>query len=172
MLSFKPYRHSWCLSAALFAALTVLSACGFSPVHGSLGDDAGSSNAVLRQIDIALVPDRQGQILRNHLIDLFGGQRPGKSRYSLTSEISLSKEVLGTQLDATTTRSRLTVRVVFGLFGGGAKKTFNVSSVASYSTSESDYATLVAERDALDRALRAVALDARRRILIYLDKNG
>ena len=56
---------------AMVLSLTLITGCGFSPVYGkkSLGGDAVP--AALRTIEVETIPDREGQFLRNELIDRF-----------------------------------------------------------------------------------------------------
>src|SRR5690606_16052602 len=53
-------------------ATLVLAACGFSPVYGTLGQgQSAAAEAYLSQVSIDNIPDREGQYLRNALIDRF-----------------------------------------------------------------------------------------------------
>ncbi len=151
-------------------AASLLASCGFSPIHGTNSTDGTSHDERLARIDVLPIPNREGQLLRNFLVDQFGIRPSGtKALYSVSSSISIDKQELGTQLDATTTRARLTVRADVEFAGQEYNKSFTVAVTASYSTSQSDYATLIAERDATKRALREIAIDIRRRILTYLN---
>ena len=54
------------------ASILLLSACGFSPMYGA--NSSKNNTAIkteLTDIEIALIPDREGQYLRNALIDRF-----------------------------------------------------------------------------------------------------
>lgn len=145
----------------------LLAGCGFQPLYGSRGS---SGDSALRAVSIGLIPDREGQILRNYLIDLF--QPSGESRYQLQSDISISERDLGTRSDSITVRSRVTVSVQFRLTGpDGLSETFTQRVAGSYSTTESDYASLVAREDAIRRALREIARDAKLRVASLIDGN-
>ena len=50
--------------------LSTLTACGFTPIYGKSANSE-SVRSTLAQIDIALIPDRDGQMLRNLLMDRF-----------------------------------------------------------------------------------------------------
>ena len=52
-------------------SLLLLSACGFTPVYGTQGT-ANEPNIVegLTQVDIAIIPNREGQFLRLSLIHI------------------------------------------------------------------------------------------------------
>ena len=76
---------------AVFGAMLlapVLAGCGFQPLYGS-GFSGGEGVAgKLRSVDIALIPGRVGQEVRNELIfKETGGRDPAPPRYRL--EIAL-----------------------------------------------------------------------------------
>lgn len=70
---------------------------------------AGSDSvlAQLRQVQVPLLPDREGQILRQALQDrLYGGETPVLSRYNLSVSIGINQIGLGIQGDSTITYVR------------------------------------------------------------------
>lgn len=70
---------------------------------------AGSESvmAQLRQVQVPLLPEREGQILRQALQDrLYGGDTPVLSRYNLSVSISINQVGLGVQGDSTLTYVR------------------------------------------------------------------
>lgn len=171
MLSYSEMIKGCLTTAVLAAAVLVLAGCGFRPMHADSADTGAATQTA--RVEVLRIPDRNGQILRNFLIDRFvPGSGEAKTVYKLSSEVDAQEQNLGTQLDATTTRARLTVTARFKLTGGGAQKEFSSRVVASYSTSESDYATLVAEQSATERALREIADDIARQITLYLQQDG
>ena len=65
----------------LAAAVLLLSACGFRPLYATGG--VADVSEELSQIEVAVIPDRPGQILRNYLIQgLNGGGRPAQPAYA------------------------------------------------------------------------------------------
>lgn len=161
-----------------FRAIAVLGlvfagGCGFSPVYGTLGSSDGSNyvQTELAATRIAIIEDREGQILHNLLLDRFhpNGRNPN-GQHGLRVELIVDSVDLGTQIDATTTRSRLTVHASAVLSAYGKSEQFRASAVASFSTSESDYASLIAEQDAIERSLVVIADDLRLQIATFFEK--
>jgi LPS-assembly lipoprotein len=154
----------------LTAATTVslLSGCGFRPLYGGSSDSSFIRDNPLKGVSISLIEDREGQILRNFLIDRF--QPDGTDRYILTTELDVSEQDLGVAFDATTTRSRVVVTAGFVLSYEGGSYRFTSRSAGSYSTVLSDYGTLVARQDATERSLREIADEAKVRLVAFLSK--
>lgn len=154
----------------LTAATTVslLSGCGFRPLYGGSSDSSFIRENPLKGVSIALIEDREGQILRNFLIDRF--QPDGSDRYILTTELNVTEQDLGVAFDATTTRSRVVVTAGFILSYQGGTYSFSSRSAGSYSTVLSDYGTLVARQDATERSLREIADEAKVRLVAFLSK--
>ena len=76
-------------------ALLTLAACGFSPIYGAHGNNAPVA-AQLNQIAIASIAERQGQMLRNDLIDLmYVKGRPANPQYRLEVSLHSTEEEIG-----------------------------------------------------------------------------
>lgn len=162
------------LALAVLAGVSTagLTGCGFRPVYGTAGgDETDAVAAEMQATRIAIIDDRQGQILHNLLLDRFNPRgRPGDPRHSLSVELQVGEAALGTQIDATTTRARLTVTASATLRSGERSESFRSVAVASFATSESDYATSAARDSALERSLRVIADDLRIQIATYFEK--
>lgn len=150
------------------AAVSLLGACGFRPLYGGSSDSSFVRDNPLKGVSIDLIENREGQILRNFLIDRF--QPDGTKRYRLTTDLDISEQDLGLAFDATTTRSRVVVNAAFSLQYQGGTYEFVSRSAGSYSTVLSDYGTLVARQDATERSLREIADDAKVRLVAFLTK--
>ena len=79
---------------AIFVCMSLclcLNACGFQPVYGT-SNNSSNVNVVkqFETVDIAQIPNREGQILRNTLIDrLHGSNQNSEKTYRLVvSEIN------------------------------------------------------------------------------------
>lgn len=150
------------------AGMALLSACGFRPLYGGSSDSSFVRDNPLTGVSISLIPDREGQILRNFLIDRF--QPNGSDRYVLDTDLEIVEQDLGLAFDATTTRSRVIVTARFILRYQGGEHSFLGRSAGSYSTVLSDYGTLVARQDATERSLREIADEAKVRLVAFLKK--
>lgn len=155
------------------AVLALLSACGFQPLYGdrTTNSQTTPTDDPLKDVRIVLIEDREGQILRNFLIDRF--QPTGSNLYTLQTKLNIDEQDLGIASDSTTTRSRVVVTARFTLSYGERTHEFASRSAGSFSTVQSDYGTLVARQDATRRSLREIADEAKIRIGAFLRRlNG
>lgn len=163
-------RRRFCNLALTVPLLAVVSGCGFSPVY-QRSPDASATDVLLElaKIDIQNIPDREGQILRNFLSDRIQPRgQAKKTLYVLKTNLSVSSSDLGVQLDETTARSRVNVNASYSLSGNGVNHSFRSRSSSSFSTVDVEYASLVAEQDAIERSLRLIADDMTVRIAAVL----
>ena len=94
------------LGAGLLAALT--SGCGFQPLYGR--HDNGAVSDKLRQIDVALIPERSGQLLREELQRRLEGSSGLSDRaYLLSVTYAISEQGVATEFTTSAvTRMRIT----------------------------------------------------------------
>jgi LPS-assembly lipoprotein len=157
-----------------FLSLLLLTSCGFQPVYGDLSHNPATASA-LSNVAIANIPNRDGQALRNHLIDrMYGKARPQSPTTKL--EISLHSYTinLGLQKDATTTRQEynLTASYVLKNNDGKILLSGDVRSIVSYNKLEAQYATVAAQQSAIDRAIAEVGEQIVNRISLYLSETS
>ena len=150
--------------------VALVAGCGFQPLHerGTAG-----APAALAAIRIDNIAERRGQKLRNLLLDRLNPRGAARRPlYVLSIGLSESKGDFGVRKDAVATRAFLTVTASFSLARAGApdggRVTGSTSSTNFYNIVESEFATLAAEEDARDRALRVIADEIRLRIAAAL----
>lgn len=164
----RPVRSTPALAALLLCSV-LLGACGFQPLYGSKSDRPGLA-AEMAAVDIAPIPDRTGQLLRNALeqrMERAGGNQ--RKAYTLQVEIDEATEALGLGRDATVTRANLVITAVFELRQGGTVIWSGQSrSAAAYNVLTQQYATIASERDSRDRAVTQIADDITRRLAVFL----
>ena len=156
----------------LLIATIIVAACGFQPLYGS-GQGVLSSAVVedLAAVRITAISDRVGQIVRNDLLDRlnpFG--EPTSPRFSLAVELEEAKEGLAIQIDDTVTRFNLTLTANYFLTDAqtGAMLTAgSVRATAAYNVLRSDFANVIAERDAQQRAAREIADELNTRLAVF-----
>ena len=85
--------------------MLVLAACGFHPLYGSRAGSAGPQQE-LAAIDVPVLPDRSGQLLREALQQRFDRGSGTAKRYSLDVSLSIAGDALAIQRDSTATRVR------------------------------------------------------------------
>ncbi|MQP66710.1 hypothetical protein GE253_15345 [Niveispirillum sp. SYP-B3756] len=163
------------LIAAALIALLPLAGCGFQPVYGTRAGGVTAGMA-LANVQIDPIPDRNGQVLRNNLIDRFYTDgRPADARYRLAVALSAAEEQLGIQKDATATRARLRLQANYELIdnhsGQVVYRTFS-RSVISFNLLDSQFAVLASRQGAYDRGLTELADDIRTRLSLYFVRDA
>ena len=158
----------------LVAAVTLasVSGCGFEPIHGQR---SLAAPAALSQVEIELIDNRIGQMLRNELLDRFHPRGGGGTRFSLTISLVETLQNLGIRKDSVATRANLALNARYSvtpLGGGPALTTGALQSVNSYNILTSDFATLSAQADARRRAVRQLADRIQERISVWLVQTG
>lgn len=163
----------WSFRVAILAAVAVIAACGFRPLHAPGG---GAVPATLSGIEIAPISDRLGQVVRNHLLDrLTPRGAPSSPRYRIVVSLRVTKEGLAIARDETATRFNVSVEADYELLrlpAGESVLQGVARSIAAYNVVSSDYATLVAERDAELRAAREISDELKTRVAVYLSQSG
>ena len=162
----------WCFKSCLIGLAAVATACGFEPLHSSGG---GAVPSVLASVDIAPIPNRLGQVVRNHLLDLLTPLgEPTVPKYQFIVSLRVAKEPLAIARDESVTRFNLSLQADYHLVhipSGNSALKGEARSIASYNLVSSDYANLVAERDAELRAAREVSDEMKVHLSVYLSQN-
>lgn len=142
---------SW-FKIVVVASFLALSGCGFTPMYGET--EHGSKVASeLQGIEIENIPDREGQYLRNLLIDrLYTDGKPQNALYTLKIT-RLKRDVVnfGIRKDATATRDEMQITARLELVdraSGTAVLSRDMRSVGAYNLLDNQYATLIS-RDSL-----------------------
>lgn len=155
----------------LILAALIPAGCGFRTVYGS-GREAASVSADLSQVEIGIIPDRAGQVLRNALIDRFyPAGRPANAPFVLS--LTPVRETL-TDLDITresdSTRTQIRLRtdiVLSDRANGQTLLTRRIESVTSYNILGSEFATRVTREDARRNALADLARQIEQELSLY-----
>jgi LPS-assembly lipoprotein len=162
------YRTILC--TALLAA--VLSGCGFKPLYRQ--DRDSDTVPQFAQIAIAQPDDRVSQQLRNYLLDIltpYGA--PDRPSYLLEYRITESVGSVFVTRSEEITRNNLQLSVACYLRdyqGGVVVFSLSATSQASYNVTQADYANLVSEKNARERALRDAAEQIRLRLGNFFDR--
>lgn len=158
------------LSSLLLAGL--VAGCGFRPLYKQTSNT--DTVREFSQISIAQPEDRPSQQLRNHLVDILTpyGQ-PDRPVYRLDFLIteSLGSVFVTRTEEITRNNLQLTASAYLRDYQTG-QPLFSISatSQASYNVTQADYANLVSEKNARERALRDVAEQIRLRLGNYFDR--
>ena len=162
------------LAAALAATMAVLGACGFEPLHARrAGQPAAASE--LATIRVGPIRDRLGQQLRNHLFDILTPRgRPTVPRYILSVRLTESNQELAVRKNAFATRVNYWLTASYQLMDAETKRSVFSGGgrvVGSYNISQSEYATLIAAKDARAKAVREMSENIRTDLgVFFLDQ--
>ena len=122
--------------------------------------------AGLEQVNVDVIADRSGQVLRNYLLQSFPSRRSGSAKYTLNVALSETSRNFVFRKDQTPRHSEIWIKGVITLRNnetGKIEYTDTLNSVASFSLgSKADFASYsanVAEEDASRHALKALADD-------------
>ena len=125
-------------------------------------------------IGVASIKDRIGQKLRNSLVhQLQISGRPKEKKYNLIVELEESIQSFAVRKSAIATRSNLTVTAKYVLVSAVNPQTLLSSSeqaTVSYNIYNSKFATLVAHRNAHERAIRSLSKDIVISLAIYFER--
>lgn len=159
----------------IIVALLSLAACGFRPVYGVNRDTPVGVESRLAEIHIANIPDREGQYLRNALIDRFYRDgRPSHASYVLVvSPIQESLADLDITKTSDSTRGQLRLDSNFTLKDSATGQSVlsrNLLSVTSYNILGSEFASRVTEQNARDNALDDLARQIELQISLYFKR--
>ena len=150
----------------VFAAAPLIAACGFEPLHAQRG-----AVAALPPIRVEPIPERQGQILRNYLLDRLAPRGEARAQgYALSIKLFEPRQVLALRRDDVISRMSYSAIASYDLIDAAGKRVTAGSSSFStdYEITNSEYATLTALQNARERVLELVADDIRNQIAVQL----
>ena len=106
--------------ATILPLALLLTGCGFHPLYETSADSQATPLAAMSEIDIGLIPNRSGQILREALeADLQRNGAPGFYRYHLNVQQSISAQTIGIQPDSSNSAVRYFETVSWSLVPEG-----------------------------------------------------
>lgn len=145
-----------------FAALLLpvaLAACGLKPMYAGGGNGAVAQG--LGAVEVPAIEGKGGWLVRNALVDRLGaGGHGGAARYRLDVRLDDKLEGLGLLSDDTIGRERRTLRARYQLVdlaSGDIVLDATAGSDAGIDVVSSEYATIAAERTALENLAKEVA---------------
>jgi len=142
-----------------------LTACGFHPVYGPAASGKDSPAALaLAQISVALIPERNGQLLRLALQERF--ERAGIAaahQYVLNVSFGVSSEAIGIQQDSSSTWIRMVGFANYSLVSEDPTRTTLTSglarSVDGFNQFDQQYFAYDQEADQVQRRIAQAVAD-------------
>lgn len=174
-------KMRWFGGAAVRAAVLIgvagplVAACGsggFRPLYGSASLGGGGAEEKLAQVDVAPVPGRVGQRLRNELIfQSTGGGQPLPPAFRL--EIAIRESVTSTlvEIDGEALGNTYNLDASFRLIRVSDKAVVLEGASygrAAYERFDSIFSNVRARQDAENRAADTVAVEMKTRLAAYL----
>ena len=165
------------LRAALVCVVVagLLAGCGdggFRPLYGSAGIGGANVNEKLAGVEIAPIPGRLGQRIRNELIfDTTGGGTAGTPVYRL--EIAVKENVVSTlvKTDGDALSQIYTADAAFNLIRLSDKKVVLKGTSfgrAGFERNPSVFSNVRAQDDAQNRAARSIGTEMKTRLAAFL----
>ena len=161
----------------ILAGFVFLTACGFEPVYknASVGTPSQTSR-FLNTVEIAIIPNREGQILRNALIDrIYSGGYPHNPEYRLLISPIAEKIVeIGIDKDDNASRAQLRQETIMNLVridNGQTILTRPVRATTGYNILLGQFTTFVTENDAREQAIRTLADNIVTQLELYFVRN-
>ena len=153
--------------------LISLTGCGFEPIYGA--ETSSVFETDLREIEISPIEDRIGQQLRNELEQrIMPKGRARFSKYILKVTLSKSKQGLAVKKSEIATRANLNFRASYQITRKIDDVVLTSGSsrmVTSYNILTKPFATLMAEKDAIKRAVREISADITSKIATFFKLN-
>lgn len=152
------------------------SACGFRPVYGERTQQSTPVSADLAAIEVAMIPDRVGQQLRNQLESLLnpGGRSGVASRYTLAVQLRENIDTFAVERTGFATRATVELLAAYTLreeASGGRVLAGSSRTISSYNLLDNDFSTVVAADDARTRAVQQIAYEIRNRLAAHFANN-
>lgn len=153
--------------AAVLALCLLLAGCGFAPLYGGAG-----MSQKFAGVQVENIPDRDGQHLRNLLIDrIYTGGRPENPRYALKiAPLTTTATELGIQKDATVTRTGIEITAHMMLVDRSSGKVVlarTLHAVGGYDVLDQQYATLVTRQNVTEHILAELADGVTQALSLY-----
>ncbi len=166
---------SWFKNFCAVCAVLFLTGCGFKPLYGSAAG-VSAPQASFAAVEIANIPNWEGQFLRNALIDRIYAQngRPQNAAYILqVSKVRAKRNELGVRKDATATHVQLRIETTMTLTAPSSGTMLlkrELKSFGAYNIFDSQYATMTAETAAREQALLELADQITQELALYFNR--
>ncbi len=157
----------------LIPVLLFVSACGFTPMYAKGGGQTTTTTQQLASIEIANIPDRSGQMLRNNLVDRLTPRGViSAPKYKLDFvQMKESVRDLDITVRSDTTREQMKLSgtlTLTDLDTGEIVLTKPLSVRGSYNILESEYTSRVSRQDLRQDLLEKLSLQIERAVTLYL----
>lgn len=157
----------------LVSLLFLLAACGFTPLYQQGTDTAHQ----LRNIRIAPIQGRVGQVFTTSLEDSLGGGAAPSPTPAATLTVSLGEQHIPVAIgqDRRIARYDYILTSTYTLSDNATGRLLtkgSVKRITSYNNVDADFSAFVTKQDAMERAARELAEQYRLRLAAFYAKQG
>lgn len=168
------FKERRAVLALLVVAGFALGGCGFHPLYA---DRTGGApvKAKLQNVSVSAPGTSYGRNLKFTLEDLMGAAGNQGTRYQLSLNPTIYETDIAVQQDTEVTRSNIRMTTPFSLYDqelGEVVFKGTALSVASYNRVDSEFANVIATRDAEERVSNDTARDIYTRLSIFFERQG
>ncbi len=149
-----------------------LGACGFTPLYATRGQSE-SIVSELAAIAVQAPDDRVNRVLRIALEDKLRSNAAGAPQFRVFLESRLTEANVAIQQDTEVTRKNLRLRTTFVLRNVETDELLyqaRSSGIVAFNRVASEFANIIAERDAEERVANQVAEDIHSKLAIYFER--
>lgn len=162
----------WLSRVVLFGLCLLVSGCGFESLYAQ--KNIGTSTPY---VEIANIPDRDGQYLRNALLDQLNSRgRPADPLYELKFSPLVRDTVnLGVRKDASATRAQVQISTKMSLVEKGSGKILlqrDLRTVGAYNLLDNQLATLSSQQTTVENILRELGDSAVMELNLYFRRTA
>lgn len=162
-------------SFCLIVISLLLTACGFRPLYGEAGAGDIAVQETLNLVAISNIPDREGQYLRNALIDRFytGGYPQSPAWLLEVAPVAESITDLDITKSSDATRAQLRLSTAISLRDAQSGKIVlqrKLTAVTSYNILSSQFTTRVSEENTRRNGLDQLAAQIENQLALYFSR--
>lgn len=163
------------LHAIALLATLALGGCGFTPVYATHADQNAGMQARLENVEVGMIADREGQYLRNALLDKMGSRTTGTGQRYFLRVAGLHQEDLsfGIRKNASATRGDITITATMELIDTQTNAVILSRSLRArggYNRMDNLYGAQIARQDTVDRLLNEMAERTVTELTLYFSR--
>lgn len=148
------------------------SGCGFHSMYGARDDNTPAAEQ-LSDIEIENIGDRNGQMLRNDLIDrMYSKGRPQSPDYHLSVALRSYEEGIGLLPNATTSLTELNLYADYSLKDINGKEVVKATAhaTATYNQLQAAYGAYAADQNAYQSCITEISNQIVNRVSLYFSE--
>jgi LPS-assembly lipoprotein len=145
-------------------------------MYGPQAREAAPVSSDLAAVQVGLIPDRSGQVLRNQLVRLLNpaaGIQPG--RYTLSVALKETIDTFAVERSGFATTANIEVVATYTLMDdatGNPVLAGTSRAISGYNLLDNDFSTYVAAGDARTRAVDQIAFEIRNPLAAHFSKQA